>query len=87
VRPPQHRSEIIATGYSVTWTGDLADDLADLPTKRRFILPEIAVADVRTVADQKVLDAERAAAKHVAHARPPITRKLLADVLAGLRRL
>jgi hypothetical protein len=65
-------------GYRTVFAGDLADDL---PTKRRFRLP-----DAMTPAGRPP-DAERAAAKHVAYSHPRITPELLADVLAGLQRL
>lgn len=80
MRPTQHRGGIIAAGYSVTWSGDLADEL---PTPTR---PESSASALVHV-DEKALVAERAAARHVAYGRPQITRKLLADVLAGLQRL
>ncbi|WP_190813116.1 hypothetical protein [Saccharopolyspora pogona] len=71
----------------MTWSGDLADELADLPTKRRFTLPKITVPDAPMLADEKAVEAERAVAKHVAYSRPPVTRRLLADALAGSQRL
>ncbi|MEV0050689.1 hypothetical protein AB0H34_09380 [Saccharopolyspora shandongensis] len=78
------RTGIIAAGYTVSWTGDLA---AEPPTASLSTLPEIADIDPPTLADEKALDAERAAAKRVARSRPRVTWKLLADVLAGLQRL
>ncbi|WP_143060971.1 hypothetical protein [Saccharopolyspora shandongensis] len=77
----KHRhTGIVAAGYRASWTGDLADDVANLPAVG---CPETRVGAAPTLADGKA----RAAEKHIACSPPTITRKLLADVLAGLQRL
>ncbi|MFI0465747.1 hypothetical protein ACH347_16855 [Saccharopolyspora sp. 5N102] len=78
------RTGIIAAGYTVSWIGDLADEP---PTDSRSTLPEIDGVDPPTLADEKAVDAERAAAKRVAFSHPRVTWKLLVDVIAGLQRL
>ncbi|WP_190818673.1 hypothetical protein [Saccharopolyspora pogona] len=74
------RTGIVACGYSATWSGDLL-------AAQQVTHTSITATEVPTIPEQKALDAERAAAEHVAFSRTTVTRKLLVDVLTGLHRL
>jgi hypothetical protein len=73
----------MSPGRTVSWTGDLADELAELPTKRRIPLP----GNVFPARPGTSIRAESAVARRSAHSHSPITQQLLADVLDGLYEL
>lgn len=72
----RERTGILYAGYSVSWSGDLADDLALLQAE-----PE------RSLAERKAQEAEQAAAMRVFKSRTPVSREVLTELLDALRRL
>ena len=71
--------------YVTVFAGDLGNDLAEVPTKRRVPLPEFTLSAATSPATDK--EAERAAARQSLNGGSEVPMSVLVAVLDGLRRL